>query len=325
MSQVQTLSDLRELVEQQDAVEPVAEVEQESTPVEAESEPQETTTESETVESAATDEEKPEWAKTEGQAVPVAKYVDLKHKLKATKAEADSEIERLRLEVEALKRSPAQTQSVAAPKPPTLEECGYDETVFVQKNAEYVEALIESKLSSHSQKSQSQHQAQAAEQSLNQEVDKHYERASEFVRKGVVSEENFRNADAVVRRAIGNLYPQEGDKVTDTLIANIGEGSEKVLYHLGANPQALSALEQSLRSDPSGLKAALYLGGLKTKFESAPLNKLSNAPKPDQSLKGDVAVGGKNYKSAFDKAVSVGDMYRIKREAKAAGIDTSKW
>lgn len=331
--QVQTLSELRaqeadseevkveQAIEAKPEAEADAEVEQVE-PIEGEVE---------TEESASEEDGKPEWAKTEGQAVPVAKFVDLKHKLKAVREESQSEIEKLRQENEALRRGSVQINTVQAPelKPPTLADCDYDETLFAEKNDEYFKALIESKLSSYAQRTQSAQGAQSAQQALKQEVDKHYERASEFVTKKVVSEENYRNADARVRRAIQSIYPKDdGDAITDELIANIGEGSEKVLYHLGANPAALAKLDSLLRANPSGLKASAYLGELKARFEAVPINKLSSAPKPDVSLKGNVSLTVKSKQADYDKALNAGDVTMartIKKAAQAVGADTSNW
>lgn len=329
---IQSLSELRDEIATQEAeVKPVVVVE-DSDVIEAEVLQEETQNhEGESSENTGEPEEKPEWTKTDQQ-VPVAKYVDLKHKLKAKTAEIDqraSEIESLRQEVESLKRGQPVVTAQPVLKPPTLEECGWDESVFQAKNAQYVEALIESKLTNHTQRATQTQQVQQAQDELNREVDKHYERVSGFVAKGVVSEDNYLNADAVVRNRLNAVRPDiGGDQLANTLIANLGEGSEKVIYHLGVNSTAMMALENHLRSDPSGLRAAAYLGELKAKFNSAPINKLSNAPKPDSSLKGNVNVGGKTFKSAYDKAEASGDisgMLKAKREAKAAKVDTSKW
>lgn len=281
------------------------------------------------------DKEPPEWAKTDEQLVPVSKHIEMKHKLKARANEAQAaasavaqENERLRQELERL-RAGAQAPEQSDLKMPTLAECDYDEEIFAQRNAAYVNSLIEKKLSGHVSKTQAQQQAEAQQHALNGEVEKHYERASKLVAEGIVTPENFQAAELVVRNRIASALPNyDADNVVDTLIASLGNGSEKVIYHLGVNPAALAELESSLKANPSGLRAATYLGELKTRFETASKIKPSNSLKPDRTLKGDASTGRQNYLKNYRAAESNNDpslMVRLKREAKAAGIDTSKW
>ena len=279
----------------------------------------------------ADDDDKPEWAKPEG-SVPVAKHVEMKHKLRARADAALSEAEKLRLENEQLKSqlsggAKVEQEPLRAPRLDD-EDIGYDEDKYQQRMTEYTEAVIERKLSGQSQKSAEQQQQSQRLQQIQGEVESHYERAASLVSSGTVTQENYQAADSIVRNSVASATGKDGDFITDFLISNLGEGSEKVMYHLGVNPAALKVLTEKLQSDPTGIRAATYLGEMKAKFNSAPANKLSKAPPPDKALQSKANVTSGSLKRAYEKAEQSGDvgaMVRAKRQAKAAGQDTSNW
>lgn len=335
-----SLAELRAQNEAEDAAEAkLAEVEPEAEAEELEQDEPEEDTEEAEADAEETDSEsgkdEPEWAKSEGGAVPVAKHVEMKHKLRAKLDEANTESERHRIENEQLKQRLAALESGRSDAPQALkmprmddEDIAYDDEKFNSRMAEYTDALIEQKLSGRAKKTQEQTQQQQFAAQIQADVDKHYERASELVGSGAVTAENYQAADMLVRRAVASTVKGDGEYITDYMIANLGAGSEKVIYHLGVNPQALSTLKEHLQRDPSGLRAASYLGGLSAKFSVGTVNKLSNAPKPDKALNGTATVSSGSHSKAYQKAVKADDpgaMVRAKRAAKAAGIDTSKW
>lgn len=279
-----------------------------------------------------TQEEVEDWLKTDGQtsqAVPLAKHVELKHKLKARISEKDTELAQIRVELEALKSGTVQPQAAPqATKPPRLSDFDFDEDKHAEAMAQYLAQVAES---SHTKR----HQVQQQEQQLNrmkQAVDEHYERAAELVSSGKVDATKYQQADHRVRVELANLYgnPEQGDAIADTMLARLGAGSEKIMVHLGVNPAALNELKTKLQSDPTGLDAMLYLGELKAKF-NAQTNKLSKAPKPDTPLSGDVATGSlsasalaKCYRDAHDKG-DTQKAFELKRAAKAKGVNTTTW
>lgn len=274
-------------------------------------------------------EEVEEWLKDTSQAVPLAKHVELKHKLKARISEKDTELAQLRAEVEALKSGSVQPQ--AAPqslKMPKLSDFDFDEDKHAEAMAQYFAQVAQSQFSGQAQQ-QKQQQAQAQ---LQQGVDAHYERAAELVSSGKIDATKYEQADRRVRVELGNLFgsPEQGDTIADTMLAKLGAGSEKVMVHLGVNPTALNELKTRLNNDPSGLDAMIYLGELKAKF-NAQTNKLSKAPKPDTPLNGDVSVGSlsasalaKGYQEAHKKG-DTQKAFELKRAAKAKGVNTSNW
>jgi hypothetical protein len=336
---MQTLADLKALVEAEDnptsaKAEPVAEEEAELEPEEleqedgaAEDESDEDESESEESES----EDEPEWAKKPDAKnfVPARVHSELRKNLRATQSGADA----VKAENEQLKARLAALDVGSAPqaqqlKVPTLAECDFDDDLHAQRLAEYSEKLLEQKLAERDRTKAVNSQQEQINAQINSQVDKHYERAGELISKGTVTEENFKSADLLVRKAVAESIKGDADYITDYIIASLGEGSEKVIYHLGVNPKALGELKSAFAADPSGLRAATYLGELKGKFNSSPMAKLSNAPKPDKALKGSAKVTTDSAKRAYlkaEKADSVGGMLAAKRAAKAAGIDTSKW
>lgn len=276
-------------------------------------------------------EEIEEWAKPESGAVPVAKHVEMKHKLKGRISEKDSEIERLRQEVEALK-SGASVFSYPQnePKMPLMsdEDIGYDEEKFSQKMAAYTQELIEFKFAQREKERTQKAQHDQHAQKVQTEVDKHYERAAELVAKGKVTEENYRAADHIVRKAMEEVLPGMGESVLDNFIARLKDGSEKVIFHLGSNPNALSQLKQSLKDDPMGFSAMAFLAEKNAQFKSAAvINKPERTLKPDRPLTGGKVVTS-SARKAYDKALASDDpvaIMRAKRAAKEKGIDTSNW
>lgn len=279
------------------------------------------------------DDDAEEWLKP-GKAVPVTKHVEMKHKLRGKIEAAEGETEKLRLENEQLKKalesrgsgSPAENQQELKIPKLSDDDIAYDEDKYQQRMVEYHEALIERKLSGQTKKQADTEAQQRFAQQLQGDVDKHYERAGKLVESGKITAENYQAADFNVRKAVAEAA---GNDVTDFLIANLGDGSEKVIYHLGVNTSALSTLKDHLKNDPTGLRAATFLGSLQAKFSGAvTTNKLSNAPKPEKPLKGSQSVTGNQHLNAYKKAEKSDDvsgMLAAKRQAKAAGVDTSNW
>ena len=131
----------------------------------------------------------------------------------------------------------------------------------------------------------------------------------------------------MLRTAVDKLYPDGGDAIIDKLIQVVGEGSEKVFYHLGVNAKNREKFIKSLKAD-AGLSAATFLGTLKTELVS-PKRRKSQAPQPGEKIVADAGSPAADAKLAKDyKAASGKDpqkAYNIKKQARAAGIDVSVW
>ena len=115
--------------------------------------------------------------------------------------------------------------------------------------------------------------------------------------------------------------------VIDSMISRLGEGSEKVIYHLGVNATALREFEGELRADPTGIRAAMYLAEKKALFNSKPAVKPKPVPKPDVPLQGK-APKVSTHKAEYLRAEKAGDYQRAsaaRKAAKAAGENIDSW
>lgn len=331
MSQVQTLAELMAQAEAEDNPDTAAVVEQvEDAEPEDEQEPdEESSSNDEESEEEKPETEAEEWAKPDTKNfVPAKVHSELRKNLRAV----ESDVNTFKAENEQLKQRLAElengTKNTETLKAPTLADCDYDDNLHAQKLAEYSEKVIERKLSEKERQQTLTAQQQQAQQRIDSEVNKHYERAEALVSAGKISADNFKASEVLVRKAFAESSQVDPDYLTDYFISLLGEGSEKVIAHLGVSVTALSKLKETLKFDPTGLQTAAYLGSLKEKFNSASVNKLSNAPKPDKALSGSVSVSSGSARSAYLKAEKSGDvsaMLAAKRQAKVKGIDTSKW
>ena len=238
------------------------------------------------------------------------------------------EIEKLKAEVAALKTS-TPTQQLNRPKPADFQDKDDPEMA-------YSEAMMDWKIGNQTlentakaKKVENDNAATQRQRDTDVAVDNHYERAAKLGVKGNITPELYQSSDLKVRQAIETVYPEAGDYVTEMLISNLGEGSEKVFYNLGVNSTRLSKLQSLLTQDPSGLKAGMYLGELKNQL-SAPQKRTTNAPDPASTAGGDQASNSaqKVSKKTFDKLVASNDVagsFAAKMTAKASGVDVSTW
>jgi len=288
------------------------------------------------VEAQDESEEVGDWLKDDdqtSQSVPLAKHVQVKHKLRARLEDKDSELELMRQKL-AQYESGAQPQQVQQQKGfdlklPTLEQCNWDEDQYNAAMADYQDKLVDYKLSQKmatTQQSEQQRQALERQQAA---VDAHYERAAKLIEQAGISAEKYQAADTVFRRELHSVTGN-GDVVADAIIARLGEGGEKVTYHLGVNQTAMAQLKQKLQEDPTGISAAVYMGELRAKFGAAVTNKLSKAPKPDAGLEGDAnaTLNTTSLKKQYQAAQRSGDTakaFKIRQQARASGANPNDW
>lgn len=255
-----------------------------------------------------------------------------KNKLRAKlDRQHQSEIEKLQLQLEEERRKHQQVPQIG--EKPKLEQF-YD-----QDNPEeaFAEALVDWKLKASAAQQQVSHQqyehqrkALEVQRRIEQSVDQHYERAAKLAEASGITPELYQSADLKVREAIESVFPGGGGEgVTNALIANLGEGSEKVLYNLGVNQARRNELVNLLKEDQSGLRASVFLGKLAAEL-SAPQRKKSNAPAPATQVNGDRSTteAGRALHQRYKDAHKSGDSQKafdIKREARAKGIITQTW
>ena len=98
------------------------------------------------------------------------------------------------------------------------------------------------------------------------------------------------------------------------------------MYYLGRNKAALNEFRALLSDDPSGLKASVYLGKITEKIAGSK-NKPSQARKPAATVKGDEVPKGPEgrFRKQYKEAKSAQARYDVKKAAKVAGHDPSKW
>ena len=251
-----------------------------------------------------------------------------KAKLGKANEEHDAEVARLRAENERLKNGAAPKQ-LNRPKREDFDE-------HEDPEGAYIEALTDFKLEQNSAKQAAKtteeganQRQQAYQAEVDSSLDQHYERAAKLSEASNITAELYQSADKTIRTAIDAVRPGAGDMIVDGLIANLGEGSEKVFYSLGVNSAKRDKLTSLLTTDPSGIKAAMYLGTLKAEL-SAPNRKTTNAPAPAPNLQGDGATKDphKQFKKDYEKASAAGDVqgaFNARMAAKKAGANLKTW
>ena len=252
-----------------------------------------------------------------------------KTKLKAKLERKHSEeIEKLNARIEELESS----QSSSDLNKPKREDF-YDSD---DPDEAYADALVDYKFKKHmaqqaakSQEATATRQQIERQQQVEKGLDQHYERAAKLAEKSGITPELYQSADYQVRQAIDNVFPKSGDAITDALIADLGEGSEKVFYNLGVNRGRLNKLTSLLKQDPKGIRAAVYLGQLGAEL-AAPQKRTTRAPAPSPEVKGDqqqsaeVSKLQRKYKEAH-KSGNTQAAFDARMEAKRAGVDVSNW
>ena len=202
----------------------------------------------------------------------------------------------------------------------------------------YQKAMLEWSLKTVDQRNNDRAAQQAqAEIANNRELEltRHYERAAKLVEAGQLTGDEYREADAFIRQTIENTRPGMGRTIFNTLFADLGKGSEKVLISLYRKPAQLNQLQRELTADQSGIRASAFLGRLAGTFErdSSPTS-ISSAPKPGSKVKGDrkgatpTSKLATKLKKEYDAAHSKGNIQgalNVKKKARAGGVDVSRW
>ena len=269
--------------------------------------------------------EEPAWkADPEDEAnMPVATHLKTKRKLKGVIGERDAELEQLKSEMEQLKAQTPQapTKSVKRPK---LDDFETDEEYEAAMDT-YDDARFNSISDRVMQNNTQRTQQDDFRSKVDTGVGNHYTRVDKLVDEFGVDPEVYKSADSAVRQAVEAVRPKQGNESVDFLLSNLGDESGKVMFQLGRDKKLLAEFQAILLDDPRGIKAAVFLGGME---ERVKLNtkKTSHAPPPADSVSGDVAPKGQSAasKKAYDKAEGQ-EAYKIKSNARKAGIDTKEW
>lgn len=235
-------------------------------------------------------------------------------KLRETRREARTEADELKQQLEQLRQ---QVSLGGSPKPkgesvmPTLASVDYDEAAYAAKLTEWQNEQMQKQMHSYHSTIQQQQAQKARQEAAEREIAQHYERAASLKVDG------YEDAERNVRTVLGS-------DIADQMIAFLGEGSEKVTFHLGKNPEALNDLVATLQQDPSGMRAMIKLGELRGRLKVKPkTNTISSAPAADEALNsGGSGSSEKSVVSKLDKLhkrTDLTDFRRLKKQLIAAG------
>lgn len=283
--------------------------------------------------------ETPDWMKSDakdGEFRPDSDAAAARRKWKGRWKEEKGRAEQERAERERLEQENAKLkEQLAAPKveatkdAPKREDFDTDD-LYIKALAAHEAAKIRSELATGAAAEEKKRQQAEQQAKIEGAVDAHYARAEKLATQSNIKPETYQAADRAVRGAVDSVFPDGGDMITDALIANLGPGSEKVMYHLGVNSAKRKQLVDLLTEDRSGIKAAVFLGQLNATL-SAPARRESRAPDPADKVHGDKNGSkgdGAALKRQYDEAQKTGDVqkaFNLRRSAKAKKIDTSDW
>jgi len=242
----------------------------------------------------------------------------------------NTEVDDLKAENERLRSGRVDAKALNRPKREDFYSADDPDDAYAEALYDWKHETNQAKAATAAKQNETIQKAQDFQTRVSQGVDQHYERAVSLSEKSGISPEVYKQADLAVRQTIESVFPQAGDSITDALIANLGEGSEKVFFNLGINSARRNKLKELLISDTSGMQAAMYLGGLNAE-RNAPSKRKTNAPAPAGHINGDSNAGNdpqSALKKKYDAANKSGDTqsaFTAKMNAKRAGANVKNW
>ena len=319
-------------------VEVDAEIEENETELEDDNEEESEEAESDSDDEEEAEEQEDSWLSS-GKTVPLEEHIDVRQKLKSEKRSLEDENAELKKRLEAVNNAPPTQQKIEAPKVQDFEneygEVDYDK--FNQANAQYMQSLIDSKIGGQAQNDK----VNEFNKQLKQVTDSHYEKAQKLVNDGVISAKDYAEADMNVLNAIQSVIPAGAVDalgnpynprvIADGMISNLSDVSsepEKIWYKLGRDEKLMQEVIAAYGFSEG--KGVAKLAQISQKY-ATPKTRRAAAPKPAPKIQGDSASATKSeskLKKEYDKARKSGDVaksFSIKRGAKSAGVDVSKW
>lgn len=266
--------------------------------------------ESESEESAGTEQAAPSGKKMVE--IPVQKLSKLREQRRHAKEEQD----KLQKQNDELVRQLSLMGAAGQPKQssavPSLESCDYDESKYQAEMLKWNRQNLEQSMNEIEQNRLQQQRAALIHHQIEADVKQHYQRVQDI---GI-------DADAFIP-AEQALRDQFGDVAVDQMISAIGEGSERVVYHLGLNQKERDKVAELVQQDPSGLRAMTYLGRMAVKLSTEPVKgTISQAPAADRPINGSSPATGSAVLKRLDKLSkqSNRDQFRAyKKQLVAAG------
>lgn len=317
-----SLEELRAQVEAEEAEATKEVIEEQAEPEEEEAEPEQ----AEEAELSDDFELELEGEPEPSQQKKVSAEEALIHKLTKQKKRAqaaESEVDTLRKEIEALKQSiskppqPVPVEHMGEPKFPDMYDAGIDgdRDKYSKAVAKYL-ADMNKYNSRHSEAEQ----AQANRKQQLDEVTRNLAiRAAKFSTEHKVSVD--RVADAIDRATTAIDSAVNLDGALAWLLDSVGDGGERVAYHIGTNKAAEGHIVGLLKADPTGIKAAAYMARLADKLKPKASKQVSKAPEPDQPLQGDAStMNAQRLQEAYDKETDFQKLRAIRKRAKELGV-----
>lgn len=246
---------------------------------------------------------------------------------KREKQAVNEELERAKAEIETLKaRGNTQPVELKRPNPLDFET----DTEYEDAKEKYLLAIIKQEAAADNTAKRNQVYIDRRTAG----VAEHNTRVGDFVEEKKINPDVYGSAENVFISAFEDAYPGKGEAFADDMLSKLGKGSEKVPYFLGRNKAKLAEFKEVLRSDPTGIQAAMFLADQNRKLRGVTAGKQkSKAPKPAATATGDSSVNagsksGKALRKKYNDLHAKGEgakAWDIKKEARAAGIDTSEW
>lgn len=249
------------------------------------------------------------------------------HKLtkeRKKRQQASSEVDELKAQIAEMQkaqgqRTEAKTPDAQYPPVPLLYENGVDTPE--QYSRAYQKWVDECKRVDATNSQRVQQNDEYAK-SIRTKTEGLAKRAAHFATENKVSID--RVADALNRATdeVDGATKIEGSLAY--LLDSVGDGGERVAYYIGTNESALSQIKQLLQDDPNGFKAIAHMTRLAEKLKPKHSKRISKAPAPDESLRGDGSpASSRKLQEAYDKASAGSDlkvMRDIQKRATELGV-----
>lgn len=259
----------------------------------------------------------------------IARNIRLKATAKAER-KSNAEIEELKSQIQRMQSgAQPQTHGLTMPNRDDYLDKDDPDAAFLIALSEYSGQKSIADVTATQQQAELKRQQDASKAAIEKNVDSHYEAAATLLSKSNISQDSYSAADLNVRTMVEGLYPEAGDALVDAFISKMGAGSERVMYNLGINKNRLAEFKQTLVNDPTGLDAAVFLGGLNAQLNKN-VKRRSSAPPPAKHVQGDAKTSSSEraLKKVYDAAEKKGDSqgaYNARKKARADGLDVSKW
>ena len=248
-------------------------------------------------------------------------------KEKKKRKEASDELEKLKAENEALR----QGQQVIAPtQAPVRQEAAnqysYPPVPLLYENGVNTPEQYQQAYMNWSQEcrniDQQRAQQDTARVNASKETEARAHRLAERSTKFI--QENKIKADVAIDtiqdgvQGLQDVLGVEGAALD--MLDTVGDGSDKLAYYLGKNPDALTTVKKLFEDDPRGFKVATWLTKTALKLNRSN-TKISKAPEPDEALRGDGSTATANaLQKQYDAETDWDKLRQLKAKAKDLGI-----